>query len=338
MSQNKNLVIINNEKVSQEANSFYCDNIDMKSIPEGLSNKLEVLFIGRKSIVERFHKINLKKIIIKSNIFSFLFAIFKTFKNKETNYLLISISPYTFFSYLFLFIFRKKIFIYLRSNGYEEYKAILGFIGPIIYHVMYIFVTFGSKIIVCQKRLAKNRESNLVFPSELDNNWLENTTKAEIDIPKLLYVGRIKVEKGIFSLIKIFDQITIDAELTIVGKIKNVKKNSKKINFINYCNNTSELIKIYDNHNIIILPSFTEAHPKVIDESLARKRPVIVFNEISHVIQNRSGVFISKRNINSLIETIDFIMKNYLKIQNDILKNKLPTKQSFISQMTDILR
>ena len=338
MSQNKNLVIINNEKVSQEANSFYCDNIDMKSIPEGLSYKLEVLFIGRKSIVEKFHKINLKRIIIKSNIFSFLFAIFKTFKNKETNYLLISISPYTFFSYLFLFIFRKKIFIYLRSNGYEEYKAILGFIGPIIYHVMYIFVTFGSKIIVCQKRLAKNRESNLVFPSELDNNWLENTTKAEIDIPKLLYVGRIKVEKGIFSLIKIFNQITIEAELTIVGKIKNIKKNSDKINLINYCNNTSELVKIYDNHNIIILPSFTEAHPKVIDESLARKRPVIVFNEISHVIQNRSGVFVSKRNINSLIETIEFIMKNYLKIQNDILKNKLPTKQSFISQMIDILR
>ena len=203
---------------------------------------------------------------------------------------------------------------------------------------MYIFVTFGSKIIVCQKRLAKNRESNLVFPSELDNNWLENTTKAEIDIPKLLYVGRIKVEKGIFSLIKIFNQITIEAELTIVGKIKNIKKNSDKINFINYCNNTSELVKIYDNHNIIILPSFTEAHPKVIDESLARKRPVIVFNEISHVIQNRSGVFVSKRNINSLIETIEFIMKNYLKIQNDILKNKLPTKQSFISQMIDILR
>ena len=338
MSQNKNLVIINNEKVSQEANSFYCDNIDMKAIPEGLSNKLEVLFIGRKSIVEKFHKINLKRIIIKSNIFSFLFAIFKTFKNKETNYLLISISPYTFFSYLFLFIFRKKIFIYLRSNGYEEYKAILGFIGPIIYHVMYIFVTFGSKIIVCQKRLAKNRESNLVFPSELDYNWLENTKKAEIDIPKLLYVGRIKVEKGIFSLIKIFNQITIEAELTIVGKIKNIKKNSDKINLINYCNNTSELVKIYDNHNIIILPSFTEAHPKVIDESLARKRPVIVFNEISHVIQNRSGVFVSKRNINSLIETIEFIMKNYLKIQNDILKNKLPTKQSFISQMIDILR
>ena len=55
MSQNKNLVIINNEKVSQKANSFYCDNIDMKSIPEGLSNKLEVLFIGRKSIVEKLY-------------------------------------------------------------------------------------------------------------------------------------------------------------------------------------------------------------------------------------------------------------------------------------------
>ena len=49
------------------------------------------------------------------------------------------------------------------------------------------------------------------------------------------------------------------------------------------------LIKIYDNHNIFILPSFTEAHPKVIDESLARLRPVIIFEEIKHIIQNRKG-------------------------------------------------
>ena len=97
------------------------------------------------------------------------------------------------------------------------------------------------------------------------------------------------------------------------------------------------MIKIYDNHNIFILPSFTEAHPKVIDESLARARPVIIFEEIKHIIQNKKGIFVSKRNVKSLVETIDFIMKSYTSIQETMSNNKLPTKQKFISQMTNIL-
>ena len=106
----------------------------------------------------------------------------------------------------------------MRSNGYEEYKAILGFIGPAIYSIMYTFVTFKSNIVTCQKRLINNKNYNLVFPSELDTNWLKNITKPLLDKPRLLYVGRIKIEKGIFSLFKIFDQMNIDAKLSVVGK------------------------------------------------------------------------------------------------------------------------
>ena len=97
-------------------------------------------------------------------------------------------------------------------------------------------------------------------------------------------------------------------------------------------------MNVYDDHNITILPSFTEAHPKVVDESLARARPVIIFEEINHIIQNKYGMFVSKRNAKSLSETIDFIMNNYLNIQENMKKNKLPTKQEFISQFTQILR
>ena len=79
---------------------------------------------------EAFHQINIEKIEASSNIFTFLLSIFKTFKKSKISYLIISITPYTFFSYLILFLFRKKIFVYLRSNGYEEYKAIFGSIGP----------------------------------------------------------------------------------------------------------------------------------------------------------------------------------------------------------------
>ena len=251
--------------------------------------------------------------------------------------MLISITPHTFFAYLLLFIFKKKIFVYLRSNGYEEYKAILGFMGPVIYYIMYTLVTFKSNIVTCQKRLVKNKNYNLVFPSELDINWLKNTTKSLLDKPRLLYVGRIKVEKGVFSLFKIFDEMTNDVELSIVGNTEDLKTNNKKINFFGFEHNVSAMIKTYDNHNITILPSFTEAHPKVVDESLARARPVIIFEEINHIIQNKYGMFVSKRNAKSLSETIDFIMNNYSNIQENMKKNKLPTKQEFISQITQIL-
>ena len=100
---------------------------------------------------------------------------------------------------------------------------------------------------------------------------------------------------------------------------------------------TSTLIKIYDNHNILILPSFTEAHPKVVDESLARKRPVIIFEELRNKIQNRYGVFVSERNVSSLSQTIKLIMDDYSNIQENMKKNILPTKKEFIEQMTRIL-
>ena len=85
------------------------------------------------------------------------------------------------------------------------------------------------------------------------------------------------------------------------------------------------------------MPSFTEAHPQVLDEALARHKPVIIFEEISHVARDRKGIFISKRNIESLKETVNYIIQNYINIQTEIKKNILPTKKQFIEELKDIL-
>ena len=100
----KNLVIIDNEKISKKNGDFYCDNFEAK-ISEDLNKELNVTIVARKSKIDRASKINLEKVKISSNIFSFLINIFKTFGDKETNYLIISITPYTFLSYILLFIF-----------------------------------------------------------------------------------------------------------------------------------------------------------------------------------------------------------------------------------------
>ena len=84
-----------------------------------------------------------------------------------------------------MFFFRKEVFVYLRSDGYEEYKAILGFVGPLIYHLMFKIITQKAKVITCQERLYAKEKSNLVFPSELNSLWLENIKKPLLEKPKL---------------------------------------------------------------------------------------------------------------------------------------------------------
>ena len=53
------LVIINNEKVFEQGSKYYCDNLDMKVLPEGLSVKHDVEFIVRSSKIKGSHELNL---------------------------------------------------------------------------------------------------------------------------------------------------------------------------------------------------------------------------------------------------------------------------------------
>ena len=338
MSYN-NLVIINNEKVFKENNSFYCDNLDLKIIPEELNEYYKVQYIVRSSNKKGKQNIKLSDIKTASNIFQFIYFVFKTFKIPNTSYLLVCITPYTFLSFLILFLFgKKRVFVYLFSSGHEEYKHILGSWSVWIYHIMYKIVTSNSKVIVCHERLFNKNKSYLVDISRLDDEWLKNQKDALLDKIRFLYVGRMSQEKGIFDFLEMFNQIKLDAELSIVGNLKNENFLNKNIKPLGYVADPQSLINIYDNHNIMILPSFTEATPYVVDEALSRKRPVIIFEDIAYIAKDKKGIFISKRNMNSFLETTKYIMDNYLEIQKKMEQNDLPTKKSMIKQISNIIK
>ena len=334
----KELFIISNESIFERENKHFCDNLDMKSTPEGLSSSFEVNIIARKSLKPRSHQINLKNINLAGSLFTFLKKLIKSFKNKNSKYLIISISPYTFLACVFLKLFKKKPLVYLRSDGYGEYKAILGYLGPIIYHFMFTFTSMISHLVSCRKYILRNKEGDLVSPSQLDEKWLNNTISVNFDKIKLLYIGRIKIEKGIFSLIDIIKN-NHEITLSIVGAENNSSYNinQSNVNIYKIEKNRQKLIKFYDDHNIFILPSFTEGYPMVLLEALARKRPVIIFEEIKHVIGNKKGIFVSKRNLDSVIETINHIKKNYKEISAQMSQNNLPTNKDFIKEFGKLI-
>ena len=331
------LVVINNEKVSKDNNEFYCGNYNLKILPEGLNNYHKVEYIVRESSKKGKHKINLQNIKIASNIIKFIYFVFATFKAKNSKYLIISITPYTFISFLFLFLFRKKVFLYLISSGHEEWKFILGSWSVWIYHVMYSIMTSNSTVIVLHDRLCRKKNCHVITSSTLDEKWLKNYKEVKLDKIRFLYVGRVNPEKGIYEFLKMFEKIKLDAEFSVVGNIKNLKTSNKNIKLIGYISDKQSLIDIYDSHNILILPSFTEGQPYVVDESLARRRPVIVFEDIAHIIKERKGIFISKRTIDSFCETTKHVMQNYNKIQKSIEENKFPLKEDMLKQISDII-
>jgi glycosyltransferase involved in cell wall biosynthesis len=334
----KKLFIISNESIFESKNEYFCDNLDIKSTPEGLGSSFEVNLIARRSIKSRSHKINIDKINLSSSIFSFLKEVMKDLKNIDSKYLIVSISPYTFLACICLKFFKKKPIVYLRSDGYGEYKAIFGFLGPIIYHFMFTVTSMVSNLISCRKYILKNQEGDLVSPSQLDESWLNNTVNANVDKIKLLYIGRIKPEKGIYSLLDIIKSNN-EISLTIVGAEKNLPQNinQRNVSVHEIENNKQKLIKFYDDHNIFILPSFTEGYPMALLEALARKRPVIIFEEIKHVICDKKGIFVSKRNLDSLIETINYIKKNYREINEQMSQNKLPINKDFIKEFRNLI-
>ena len=203
---------------------------------------------------------------------------------------------------------------------------------------MYRYITKYSEIISCHKRLYK-KECHILYPSELNSNWKKKIKKNYFknNVINILYVGRFKIEKGTYSLLNLFSKLSENYRLMLVGDGDPIKIKDNRVKVVSFVSSENKLINLYDNSNIVILPSYTEAHPKVIDESLSRMRPVIIFDDIKYVINQRYGVFSVKRDADQLKKIINFIKINYQSINNQMKKNQLPKRNDFLKNLSKII-
>ena len=329
----KKIYLVSNDKI-WFSKKRYTSNNDLNNIITCLTKNYDINLICRKS----FKKFNFK---LDENFKHFKFH---KILEKKINILLISITPYNFFVLFYLSIIKKvdiKGFVYLRSDGFLEYKYRYGLLGYFFYYLMFYFITKKLKIISCSNNFTKVQSDIIVHPSELNSIWFDRKKSEKQYHTDFLYVGRFKKDKGSFYLVKIFKDILKNYSLTIVGNDKKLiseKYIAKNIDYKDSVSNIDELIKVYDSTKIFILPSFIEGFPKVISESLARLRPVIIFEDIKYVTHGRKGIFVCKRNDDSLRKTITYIFNNYKNIQKKIKKNYFFTKDNFKKELLTSLK
>ena len=331
-----NLCVISNDKFYKNK---YTNHNDLGSIIEVFETKYNIKIIGRNTKT-KFKFLTIKKKVKFLNFFSF--KIFNNIKslNKNTKFLFISLTPFNLCVFLLLKLyFKKNFFLYLRSNGFNEYKIIFGTFGKLFYYLMLLVIIKHVKLIITSVDLNfKKSLFYLVRPSELTSIWFKKRKKNSTTPLKLLYLGRFRKEKGIKDFIKLISSSDLNFELNVYGLDYNNKfKSNSKIKYFPQITGSEKIIKAYDYCNIFILPSYTESAPKVIWESLARLRPVIVFEEIAHVARNKIGVYVCKRNLIYLIKTIEHIKSNYISIQMNIKKNKFSIKNEFQQEFKNIL-
>ena len=147
----KKLFIFSNESISSQDGKFYCDNIDLKSTPEGLNKKFEVNLFARKSRKKRSHEIKVKNVNTFNNIFSYISCGINASKKRDAKFLIISISPYTFIiSLVMMFDSLTKVVISLLALGIVV--SLLGgnvpFVGEIAGNITGLVQSLGDAGIV----------------------------------------------------------------------------------------------------------------------------------------------------------------------------------------------
>ena len=146
--------------------------------------------------------------------------------------------------------------------------------------------------------------------------------KKNLDNKKILYLGRIEKEKGIYELLTAMNQLKKynDIKLYIAGvgeeeKIKKILKNygiEDKVELLGWVSDKKKQ-KYLKECSYFILPSYFEAMPMSLLEAMSYKCVVVATNVggISQIIKNkRNGILIKARNFEAIVNSFEYLFNN----------------------------
>lgn len=192
----------------------------------------------------------------------------------------------------------------------------------------------ASKVLSVSPGLAFNikKSANVeseVLPNLVDESRFNKKTNEEKTPFRLLFVGRLEKEKGVYTLIRGINEVKKPTILTIVGdgpERENLEKFAASKNYKNIIwegwKSQDELANIYRKNHALILPSEHENNPLVIIEAFASGIPVIGSNiaGIKELVLEKLGVLFSPGDPTDVARKIEHVVENYKSFDSDYIR------------------
>jgi glycosyltransferase involved in cell wall biosynthesis len=225
-------------------------------------------------------------------------------------------------------MFHKKTILHIHGGSFKEFYNK----GLNKYYINFIFRINDKTICLSEEWklffdniMRKDKIKVLGNPVEDYKKYRINTENISHKI-KMLFLGNISEEKGIFELINFLNEneyFKNNVISLVIGGIGNEKilgeliNNNKNIQYAGWIN-ADERIKYLKECNLFILPSFTEGLPMSILEAMSAGKAIIgtkVGGIPSLVKENHNGWLLEVHKLEKLNEIFKEILKD-----EDILK------------------
>lgn len=158
-----------------------------------------------------------------------------------------------------------------------------------------VFISPAAREVIISKYVPRHLQNTIhskseVIPNGIDDFWLQNiyARPARQHMSKsisLLYVGEVSANKNVETSIKVIDTLNkrgYNASLDIVGDGSNMQriaamaqKRFETVHIHGRINSKEQLIKLYRNADIFIMPSINETFGLVYLEAMSQGLPVI---------------------------------------------------------------
>lgn len=249
-----------------------------------------------------------------------------------------------------------------RDSKYSVIEKVFGFLlsryirlklGQICSHKNTINLCTGDALEKFSKKYAPNRTYQFVdlMVKEITDSATPPTIS---NIIKLLFIGRIVEDKGIFDLISSVSQLECNVQLTVIGDGPDLEAAKQLVNKLDISSRVFfkgqlphfQLSAYLESTTLVVVPSnnYYEGFPRVIMEAWAYKKPVIVSNVggvKAFVEHGVNGLIFEQGDKVGLLSSLQLLIKdkNLLSnIQQGASKMRaLSNQQYWIDQMLDII-
>ena len=170
----------------------------------------------------------------------------------------------------------------------------------------------SKKVIVlnsASKRIIELMEDNkaILIPNFIEESNLSSERIISQQLKRILYVGHVKIKKGIGEIFKTADQCK-DKEFVVVGPIQELPDGVEQPNNVILTGevNHDQVATFMESSDVFLFPSYTEGFANVMLEAMASGLPIIASDVGANkdMIEDQGGVIVPPREYEPIVSAL----------------------------------